>query len=325
VPALDRHDEIGEMAKAVEVFKDNAIQRQRLESAEKAQTARRDERQRRMDALTRDFDGAMLAVMRTVTEAATKMMDMSKGMTSIAEETQRQGTVVSAATEQASANVSVIASASHELSASIQEIASQVTRSATTSANAVEEVAAAKRKMECLAAAAGRIGEVVDLINDIASRTNLLALNATIEAARAGEAGKGFAVVAGEVKALANQTAKATGDIVAQIQEIQQETRGVVDAILRVSSVINEISEMSSAIAGAIEEQGAAMEEVVRNVEEAATGTREVASNIAGVVEAAGRTGHMASQVLGAAGQLTDENHKLRGSVEQFLDGVKAA
>jgi methyl-accepting chemotaxis protein len=325
VTGRDRRDEIGDMAKAVEVFKHNAIERTRLEAEEKASLARRELRQSKLENLTSDFDGTVMAVLGGVSAAAHKMNEMSRSMTAIAEETQRQGAAVSSATEQASANVSTIASASNELSASIQEISSQVNRSATIAANAVTEVDATTRKMESLAQGANRIGEVVDLINDIASQTNLLALNATIEAARAGEAGKGFAVVANEVKTLANQTGKATGEIAGQIKAIQEETHGVVEAIQRITAVINEINEMSAAIASAIEQQGAAMQEVVRNVEEVSVGTREVASNISQVVEAAGHTGNMAGQVQTAAGLLTDESDQLRGSVEQFLGGVKAA
>ena len=325
VTGRDRRDEIGDMAKAVEVFKRNAIERARLEEVEKASLARREARQSKLENLTSDFDGTVMAVLGGVSAAAHKMNEMSRGMTTIAEETQRQGAAVSSATQQASANVSTIASASNQLSASIREIASQVNRSANIAANAVAEVDATTRKMESLSEGASRIGEVVKLINDIASQTNLLALNATIEAARAGDAGKGFAVVANEVKTLANQTAKATGEIAGQIQGIQEETGGVVDAIQRITSVINDINEMSAAIASAIEEQGAAMQEVVRNVEEVSVGTREIASNISQVVDAAGHTGAMAGQVQTAAGLLTDESDKLRGSVEQFLGGVKAA
>jgi methyl-accepting chemotaxis protein len=260
-----------------------------------------------------------------VDAAAHKMSDMSQSMSSIAVETERQGTVVSAATEEASANVSTISSTANELTASIQEIATQVNRSADIAAEAVAEVRATNQTMESLSHGADRIGEVVNLINDIASQTNLLALNATIEAARAGEAGKGFAVVANEVKHLANQTAKATGEIAQQIQGIQGETREAVEAMGRITAVINQINEMSSAIASAIEEQGAAIQEVARNVDQAAQGTREVASNITQVVEAAGHTGTMAVQVQTAAGMLTGESDKLRHSVESFLSGVKAA
>jgi len=325
VVGQNRSDEIGDIARAVAVFKDSAVERRRLESEQREAQARREARQQRLENLTRDFDRAVMAVLDGVSAAAHKMNDMSKSMSAIADETERQGTAVSAATEQASANVSTIASTSNELSASIQEIARQVNRSADIAAAAVTEVGATNQKMESLARGAARIGEVVNLINDIASQTNLLALNATIEAARAGDAGKGFAVVAGEVKNLANQTARATGEIADQIQGIQGETRDAVEAMGRITEVINQINEMSAVIASAIEEQGAAIQEVARNVDQAAQGTREVSGNISQVVVAAGNTGSMASQVQTAAGMLSGESEKLRHSVEGFLSGVKAA
>ncbi|CAA7611646.1 methyl-accepting chemotaxis protein [Magnetospirillum sp. UT-4] len=325
IPGLGRGDEIGAMAGAVEIFRRNAVERLRLEAAEKEAIARRARRQERMDDLTRVFDQAVVAVMGTVAEAAARMGELAQAMSAGADETERQCAAVSSATEEASTNVATIAAAGNQMTAAIQEISAQVSRSATISASAVEEVTATNHKMEALAASAARIGEVVGLINDIAGQTNLLALNATIEAARAGEAGKGFAVVANEVKALANQTAKATGEIGAQIQAIQAETHGAVDAIQRITGVINEMSEMASAIAGAIEEQGAAMQEVVRNIDSAAVGTREVAANICDVVETAGRNGAMAHRVETAARQLLGENDSLRRSVEDFLGGVRAA
>ncbi len=325
VAGRDRQDEVGDMAKAVEVFKRNAVERQRLEAAEKAALIRREARQAKMEELARDFDAVIAELLGGVSTAAGHMQETAQAMTANAEETQRQSAAVSAATEQASANVNTIASASNELVASINEISSQVSRSATISASAASEAIATNTKMEGLAESATRIGEVVSLINDIASQTNLLALNATIEAARAGEAGKGFAVVANEVKNLANQTAKATGEIASQIGAIQEETLAAVDAIKRITAVIGEISEMSSAIAGAVEEQGAAMQDVVRNVEQAAVGTREVAHNIVQVVEAADSTGQMAVGVQSAAGTLSHQSEKLRGSVEGFLSGIKAA
>ncbi|MBC7953842.1 MAG: MCP four helix bundle domain-containing protein [Rhodospirillaceae bacterium] len=325
VPGRDRGDELGDMAKAVEVFKVNAIERQRLEAHEKAGLEQREKRQRKMAELTAAFDNAVSSLLEGTTRAARQMNSTSEGMMANAEETQRQAAAVSAATEQASANVSTIASASNEMLASIQEIGCQVSRSALIASNAASEAEATNGKMESLAAAAARIGEVVTLITDIASQTNLLALNATIEAARAGDAGKGFAVVANEVKSLANQTTRATDEIAAQIAAVQSETCGAVDDIKRITTVIAEINEMSSAIAGAVEEQGAAMQEVVRNVEEAAAGTREVAANICQVVEAANSTGQMASEARSAAGFLTEESDRLQGSVENFLSGVKAA
>jgi methyl-accepting chemotaxis protein len=325
VPGGGRTDEIGDIARAVEVFKRSIIDRLRLETDEKAAMAEREARRLKLEGLTENFDVAVMAVLGGVTAAAGKMDEMSRGMTAIAEETQRQSAAVSAAAEQAGANVSAIASAGAELSASIEEIAAQVNRSAGIAATAVEEVDQTNHKMACLGQSALRIGEVVNLINAIAGQTNLLALNATIEAARAGDAGKGFAVVAGEVKSLAGQTAKATEEIAGQVQAIQGETRGAAEAMQRITAVINNIHEMSTAIAGAIEEQGAAMREVACNVEQAAMGTREVAANIAQVVEAAEHTGQMAGSVQSAAGLLSGESGKLRRSVETFLGGVKAA
>jgi len=218
VPGRDRRDEIGDIARAVEVFKHSIAGRLRLEAEEKTAVAAREARRQRLEALTRDFDVAVTAVLGSVTTATGSMDDMARNMTAVAEETQRQSATVSAAAEQAGANVSAIASAGAELSASIEEIATQVNRSAGTAAEAVTEVGQTNRKMASLSQSAVRIGEVVNLINAIASQTNLLALNATIEAARAGDAGKGFAVVASEVKSLAGQTAKATEEIAGQVQ-----------------------------------------------------------------------------------------------------------
>ncbi|OAN50728.1 hypothetical protein A6A04_17395 [Paramagnetospirillum marisnigri] len=325
VPGSDRVDEIGDMAKSVDVFKRNAIERNRLEAEELASRRRREARQVAMETMSRDFDKAVSDLLKDVSEAARHMRDTARAMTANAEETQRQSAAVSAATGQASANVSTIAAASNQLVASINEISIQVSRAAAISSTAASDATATNDKMSSLADAASRIGEVVRLISDIASQTNLLALNATIEAARAGDAGKGFAVVANEVKHLANQTAKATEEIANQIGAIQTETIEAVDSIRRITSVIGEISEMSSAIAGAVEEQGAAMQEVVRNVEQAAIGTEEVARNITQVVDAADNTGRMAAGVEAAAGTLSGQSETLRGSVETFLSGVKAA
>jgi len=325
VIGADRKDEIGEMAKAVLVFKTNAVERRRLEAEEKAALERRHARQARMEALTTEFGRAISDLLNGVAKGVRHMEGTAEAMTANAEATRQQSAAVSAATEEASTNVNTIASASNEMLASIQEIGNQVSRSATISSNAAAEAGATNERMESLAATAMRIGEVVKLISDIASQTNLLALNATIEAARAGEAGKGFAVVAGEVKNLANQTAKATGDISAQIGGIQAETKAAVDAIKRITQVVAEINEMSSAIAGAVEEQAAAMREVVRNVEQAALGTNEVARNIVQVADAADGTGRMAVGARDAAGALSSESEKLESSVKHFLSGIKAA
>ncbi|MTJ82880.1 MAG: HAMP domain-containing protein [Telmatospirillum sp.] len=325
IPGRDRADEVGDMSKAVEVFKLNAIERIRLEAEEKAEQARREARQKRIDGLTRSFDTAVSSLLESLTRASADMGRTAADMTTNAEETRRQSATVSAATEEASTNVNTIAAASQEMLSSIQEIGRQVNRSANISSEAASEASATNRIMEGLSGSAARIGEVVTLISDIASQTNLLALNATIEAARAGDAGKGFAVVAGEVKSLANQTGKATEDITRQISTIQVETRNAVDAIRRITDVIGQINEMASAIAGAVEEQGAAMQEVVRNVEQAAAGTQEVANNITRVADAAEQTGRMADGVRSAADLLTGESGTLKTEVHTFLDGVRTA
>jgi methyl-accepting chemotaxis protein len=324
VGGSDRRDEIGEMARSVEVFKTNAIERIRLEAEEKQALARREHRQREIERLTSGFDQDVTALLGGLSSAAVQLGQTSDSMTANAEDTLRKTSVVSAATEEASQNLNTIASASNEMLASIQEIGHQVQRAASIASNAVHEADSTSQKMQNLAVTAAKIGDVVQLITDIASQTNLLALNATIEAARAGEAGKGFAVVAGEVKTLASQTAKATTEIAAQISAIQSETDGAVDAIKRINRVIGDISEMSAVIAGAVEEQGAAMQEVVRNVEQAAVGTNEVASNIVQVVGAARETGEMANGVQGAATRVQSESGSLRNRVETFLGAVKA-
>jgi methyl-accepting chemotaxis protein len=325
IPGAQRQDEIGAMARSVEVFKTNAVERLRLQDEEKAAVTQREERQRKIAELTDCFDGDVSKLLGELGGAAENLGETSTAMSANADETLRQTSVVSAATEQASQNLNTIAAASNQMLASIQEIANQVQRAASISANAVTEADATSERMQSLAQTAARIGEVVTLITDIASQTNLLALNATIEAARAGDAGKGFAVVAGEVKNLATQTARATTDIATQIQAIQAETGSAVDAIKRINLVIGDISEMSAVIAGAVEEQGAAMQEVVRNVEQAAVGTNEVASNIVSVVDAARNTGEMAAGVKTVAGQVKGESQSLRQRVEGFLSAVKAA
>ncbi|WP_417815099.1 methyl-accepting chemotaxis protein [Thalassospira alkalitolerans] len=325
IPGLDHKDEIGDMAMAVMVFKENMIKAEELAAQEVEAQKQRETRAKLIENLTRDFDSDVSAVLKAVASAATEMQGTATSMTATAEETSRQSTVVAAAAEQASNNVQTVASASEELSASISEISHQVTQSSRVANKAVAEAQSTNAQVRGLAEAAQKIGDVVGLISDIAAQTNLLALNATIEAARAGEAGKGFAVVAAEVKNLANATSKATEEITSQITAIQNETDGAVVAIDSIGTTIAEISEIASTIASAVEQQGAATEEINRNVQEASAGTSEVTVNIHGVNEAASSTGAAAEQVLRASEDMSQQADTLRLNVESFLAAVKAA
>ncbi|BDW95547.1 hypothetical protein MACH10_12320 [Thalassospira tepidiphila] len=324
IPGQDRRDEIGDMSKAVLVFKENMIRADELAGQEAEAAKRREQRARKISELTTGFDQEISVVLKTLASAATEMQSTATGMSSTAEETSRQSGIVAAAAEQASTNVQTVASATEQLSASIAEITQQVSQSSTVANRAVEDAEKTNIQIRGLAEAAQKIGDVVGLISDIAEQTNLLALNATIEAARAGDAGKGFAVVAAEVKNLATATSRATEDITNQITGIQNETDGAVTAIGTISSTITEISEISAAIASAVEEQGAATLEITRNVQEASVGTTEVTSNIVSVNEAAGSTGAAAEQVLSAASELSRESESLRHKVEAFLSAVRA-
>jgi len=325
VPGLNRGDEIGGMAKSVEVFKESLIRADQLAMEQAAEQEARQRRAEKIDALTRDFDRLVVDVLSRVSSAATQLHATAQGMSATAEQTTRQASAVAEASNQATANVETVAAAAEELSSSIQEISRQVSQSNTIAGAAVTTAQKTDATVRGLVEAAQRIGEVVQLINDIASQTNLLALNATIEAARAGEAGKGFAVVASEVKNLANQTAKATEDISGQIAGIQEVSREAASAIAEIGRVIGEISGISTAIAASVEEQGAATREISRNVQEAARGTQEVSGNIAGVTQAAEATGDASRQVLDAADGLTGEAEDLRGFVSRFLNDMRAA
>jgi methyl-accepting chemotaxis protein len=325
IPDADKKNEIGDMAKAVLVFKQNMIRNDELQAEQDAERAAKEQRAERVASLTDDFDAKARDVLQMVSSAATELQQTAGSMSATAEQTNQQASAVATASNEASANVQTVATAAEELSASIAEIGRQVNQSAKIAANAVQEAARTNEAVRGLDEAAQRIGEVVTLINDIAGQTNLLALNATIEAARAGEAGKGFAVVAQEVKNLANQTAKATEEISAQISSVQEETRDTVTAIDSIMQVITEISDISTTIASAVEEQGVSTKEIARNVQQAAQGTQEVNSNISGVTQAASSTGAASTQVLDSAGQLSTQAESMRAEVEKFLADVRAA
>ena len=326
IPAQDRTDEIGEMAAAVQVFKENAIRVKEME-AEAAEQEKRAaaEKTRLMNQMADDFQASVGGVVQTVSSAATELQSSAQSMTAISEETSTQATAVAAASEEASTNVQTVASAAEELSSSISEISRQVQQSTEIAGSAVGAAQKADEMVQGLAMSAQKIGEVVEMITDIADQTNLLALNATIEAARAGDAGKGFAVVASEVKNLATQTAKATEEIGGQINGIQSATQDSVQAIQGITKTIGEISEVSAAIAAAVEEQGAATSEIARNVEQASAGTSDVTTNIASVNTAADETGKAANDVLAAAGTMSMQSEKLSSEVNSFLSGLKDA
>jgi methyl-accepting chemotaxis protein len=326
VAGRDRRDEIGGMAAAVQVFKDNMIEADRLRAEQAATEQRAAERRKaEMRRLADEFQAAVGEIVNTVSSASTELEAAATSLTKTAENTQNLSATVAAASEEASTNVQTVASATEELSSSVHEIARQVHESSKIAGEAVHQAEKTDARIGELSQAAGRIGDVVNLITAIAQQTNLLALNATIEAARAGDAGRGFAIVAQEVKALAAQTAKATEDISAQIAGMQAATQDSVTAIKDISGTINRISEIASSIAAAVEEQGAATQEISRNVQEAASGTSQVASNITDVNEGAAETGSASTQVLSSAQSLSGESNRLKVEVEKFLITVRAA
>jgi methyl-accepting chemotaxis protein len=326
VPGVERRDELGDMARTVEVFKKNGLEVERMR-ADQLVTEKRNAEQRRsdMNRMANDFEGAVGEIIETVSSASTELEASAGTLTRTAERAQEVTTTVAAASEEASTNVQSVASATEEMASSVNEISRQVQESARMANEAVDQARRTNDRVGDLSKAAARIGDVVELINNIAGQTNLLALNATIEAARAGEAGRGFAVVASEVKALAEQTAKATGEIGQQIAGIQAATQESVTAIREISGTIEKLSEISSTIAAAVEEQGAATQEISRNVQQAAQGTQQVSSNITDVQRGAGETGSASSQILSAAQSLSRDSNRLKLEVGRFLSSVRVA
>ncbi|RME65274.1 MAG: methyl-accepting chemotaxis protein [Alphaproteobacteria bacterium] len=354
IAGKERGDEIGEMAAALQVFKDTAAEAKRLDQEARAAAERaarekdareaearareeqerarereaiaaREQRARRIEEIIANFTQAVGEVVDSVATGSSQLRTNAEGLSAIAEQTSRQSVAVAAAAEQASTNVETVAAASEELAQSLTEVTRRIAEASQMARAAATDSARSNEIVESLAAAAKEIGNVVSLIQNVAEQTNLLALNATIEAARAGEAGKGFAVVASEVKSLANQTSKATGDIALQIQRIQSVAEEVVGAISGIAKSVERIDEGASAVASAAEQQSAATREISSNVQQAASGTREVSTNIAGVTEASSETGRVSREVLEASSELNRQADRLRGVVTRFVEEIKAA
>lgn len=325
IPSRERKDELGEMAGAVQIFKDNAVEQQRLEVEAAEEQAAKERRAGVIESLIGDFDQTVGDILQAVSQSAGGLDATARRMTDVADQTKKQSSAAATASGQTTENVQTVAAASEELASSIQEISRQVTQSKDIADQAVSEANNTNEKVQGLADMARKISDVVILIQDIAEQTNLLALNATIEAARAGESGKGFAVVASEVKNLATQTASATEEISSQISAIQDATNGAAEAISGIGGTIEKINEITTGIASAVEEQSAATGEISSNAQKAAVGTQETASTVGEVAEAAGETGAASGQVLNASQELGNQSDMLRSEIEKFLNGIRAA
>ncbi len=323
IQGADRRDEIGAMANAVEVFKQNAVKQREQQAKEAEQQEHERLRTQRMTELAQEFDEKMTNGLQVVAQSVEDVTDSASTMAGNALETGTLSHDASSAIDQASTNIQTVSAATTQLSSSVSEISRQMAQTSDVTRAAVGEIESTNARVVSLNDAADRIGEVIKIISDIAEQTNLLALNATIEAARAGDAGKGFAVVASEVKNLANQTAKATDQIGLQIAEIQSETGAAADAVLGIGETIRKIDELTAAVASAVEEQGAATSEIARNVDEAARGTNQVANVVQSVAKAADETGKLADSQKKTVVQLGDNNNVLKSDIDDFLNTVK--
>jgi methyl-accepting chemotaxis protein len=325
IPSRDNTDELGDMARAVDVFKDNMIAADALAAAQMDEQQAKDRRGRVLEALVRAFEEKVGGLVTMLSSGATDLQTTAQAMSATATQTNQQATTVAGAAEEASAGVQTVAAAAEELTASIEEISRQMAHSSQITNRAVDDARRTDVIVQALATSAQKIGDVVGLISSIAGQTNLLALNATIEAARAGDAGKGFAVVASEVKSLANQTAKATSDISAQIGQIQSATTEAVESIRGIARTIEEVSTIAISITAAVEEQGAATAEIARNVQQTAQAAQAVTMNIGAVSQAANATGSAASKLLGAANSLSTQSGQLTTEVHRLVEGIRAA
>lgn len=324
VPAKDRTDEIGEMSKAVDVFRNNAKRNKQMEREQEEQKHHTEqEKQAVMIQMADDFDINVGGIVETVSSASAELQATAQSMAGISEQTSHQAAQASIASQETSANVQSVATATEEMTSTIGEISQQVAQASGASRLAVEEVGNTSQQMVALAETANKIGQVVELISGIAEQTNLLALNATIESARAGEAGKGFAVVAGEVKQLANQTAKATNEISQQINDIQNATKQASGSMENVADAIGKVDEISTAIAAAMEEQSAATQEIANSVHQAAAGTEQVNDNISSVTQASQEAGTASGEVMSAAGELSQQAELLKGEMSKFIAQVR--
>jgi len=326
IPGIGRGDEIGAMAATVQIFKDNAVRIRSLEQAEaQVQTRAMEDRRAAMADIASDFERSVTGIVRSVSTAAAGMQTTAQSMTSTASDASARAATVSSASQRSSDNVGTVASAAEELSSSVAEISRQVARSSEIASKAVGDAERTNATVGALSSGAEKIGEVVKLIHSIAAQTNLLALNATIEAARAGDSGRGFAVVASEVKALANQTAKATEEISSQVAAMQASTSEAVASIGGITATIAQMSEITVSISSAVEQQGSATREIARNIQSVAAGSNEVSTHIGGVTTAAAATGKAASEVLANARELDNQSGLLRNAVDEFLVKVRAA